>query len=396
MEKHKTQSNFMIKIICEEVKNIEFFSKSDPFLRIFRLNPNVGESNVDSHVNNPNSWVQSYETEHVQDDLNPIFKQIVVDSDSLCDNDIDTPIKIEIWDHSSKGKHTKISYCIVTVNNIIRGVRCYNTIDEGKKFAGRVRIVDFLEVPKLFDMQKYVDWGVKFQVSVAIDMSSSNGDPNSPHSLHYLSSSKSNQYQLIMKHLASHLMSFDVYQRVQFLGFGAEIDQKSNDCFLLSLDDEKPFIYTYKELEDTYVQAVCKVTPSNSNTILPIIHHVSSQARKSKKRSTKEYHILLIITDGISVPKSSIVKEIVESAELPLSIIIAGVGRSTKKVLSNLDGDSGLNAFGKKATRDIVQFINFRDYVKMNLFVEDSMKELPGQIYQYYRMIGDTPTNDNI
>jgi hypothetical protein len=52
---------------------------------------------------------------------------------------------------------------------------------------------------------------------------------------------------------------------------------------------------------------------------------------------------------------------IVNDCNLPLSIIIVGVGNAEFTNMVRLDGDNGLyNSQGKKAARDIVQFVPFR------------------------------------
>jgi hypothetical protein len=56
------------------------------------------------------------------------------------------------------------------------------------------------------------------------------------------------------------------------------------------------------------------------------------------------------------------VKVIVDSAKLPLSIIIAGVGGANFAAMQELDGDTvRLSYNGKYAERDIVQFVPYRD-----------------------------------
>lgn len=51
---------------------------------------------------------------------------------------------------------------------------------------------------------------------------------------------------------------------------------------------------------------------------------------------------------------------------MPLSIIIVGIGSANFENMDKLDGDNGLyNSKGKKAARDIVQFVPFRN-VGMN------------------------------
>lgn len=52
---------------------------------------------------------------------------------------------------------------------------------------------------------------------------------------------------------------------------------------------------------------------------------------------------------------------LVNNCNLPLSIIIVGVGNAEFTNMVRLDGDNGLyNSHGKKANRDIVQFVPFR------------------------------------
>lgn len=76
---------------------------------------------------------------------------------------------------------------------------------------------------------------------------------------------------------------------------------------------------------------------------------------------------------------------IVGNCNLPLSIIIVGVGNAEFTNMVRLDGDNGLyNSKGKKAQRDIVQFVPFRE-VGMNpdLLAQELLAELPGQVTQY-------------
>ncbi len=53
---------------------------------------------------------------------------------------------------------------------------------------------------------------------------------------------------------------------------------------------------------------------------------------------------------------------LVQAANLPLSVIIVGVGNADFGNMNKLDGDSGLiNSKGQRAQRDIVQFVPMRD-----------------------------------
>ena len=57
---------------------------------------------------------------------------------------------------------------------------------------------------------------------------------------------------------------------------------------------------------------------------------------------------------------------LVQNCDLPLSLIIVGVGKADFDNMNTLDGDNGLySSKGQRANRDIVQFVPFRD-VGMN------------------------------
>jgi len=56
------------------------------------------------------------------------------------------------------------------------------------------------------------------------------------------------------------------------------------------------------------------------------------------------------------------IDKIIQAANLPLSIIIVGVGNANFDNMSRLDGDNGLyGSGGMRAQRDIVQFVPFRE-----------------------------------
>lgn len=81
------------------------------------------------------------------------------------------------------------------------------------------------------------------------------------------------------------------------------------------------------------------------------------------------------------------IKQICKGASLPLSIIIAGVGRADFSNMDTLDGDDvRLSYNGKDAERDIVQFVPMRDFVNKSFtsLAEATLEELPGQVTSYY------------
>jgi hypothetical protein len=54
---------------------------------------------------------------------------------------------------------------------------------------------------------------------------------------------------------------------------------------------------------------------------------------------------------------------IVQNSNLPVSIVIVGIGNADFSKMDELDGDGGLyNSYGQKCPRDIIQFVPFNKF----------------------------------
>ncbi|XP_010842291.1 PREDICTED: copine-7-like [Bison bison bison] len=70
----------------------DLFSKSDPFLELYRINDDQSEQLV-------------YRTEVVKNDLSPTWQPFKVSLSSLCSCEESRPLKGLVWDYDSRGKH---------------------------------------------------------------------------------------------------------------------------------------------------------------------------------------------------------------------------------------------------------------------------------------------------
>ena len=74
----------------------------------------------------------------------------------------------------------------------------------------------------------------------------------------------------------------------------------------------------------------------------------------------------MILTDGTIHDFDQTKDLICKAADLPMSIIIIGVGSADFSSMIQLDGDSGLfDNKGNKCSRDLVQFVQFNTYTDM-------------------------------
>lgn len=109
--------------------------------------------------------------------------------------------------------------------------------------------------------------------------------------------------------------------------------------------------------------------------------------------------MLLILTDGIINDMQDTIREIVLGSDLPLSIIIIGVGVADFQLMEELDGD-GVPLYShqlkRQRSRDIVQFVPFNSVKREPIHLaKEVLEEIPRQLTDYYvaRNIRPNPSN---
>ncbi|XP_047063336.1 protein BONZAI 1-like [Lolium rigidum] len=92
----------------------------------------------------------------------------------------------------------------------------------------------------------------------------------------------------------------------------------------------------------------------------PVVTKAAEIANHAVQYSNNKYFVLLIITDGVITDVQETKDAIVRASDLPLSILIVGVGAADFTQMRILDADFGKrleSSTGRIATRDIVQFV---------------------------------------
>lgn len=102
----------------------------------------------------------------------------------------------------------------------------------------------------------------------------------------------------------------------------------------------------------------------------------------------QEYHILMIVTDGIINDMPKTIDEIVRGSVLPLSIVIVGVGDADFDSMDVLDADEEplySKKYRKYMSRDIVQFVPFREFRNdAYKLAKETLQEIPGQVVDFF------------
>ncbi|KAL7191606.1 hypothetical protein ACSBR2_023644 [Camellia fascicularis] len=133
----------------------------------------------------------------------------------------------------------------------------------------------------------------------------------------------------------------------------------------------------------------------------PVISIAAQIAGQSLANNELKYFFLLIITfsnltlynklsqDGVITDLQETKEALVKASDLPLSILIVGVGGADFKEMEILDTDKGErleSSNGHVASRDTVQFVPMRDVQSGEFSVVQSLlAELPSQFLTYMR-----------
>ncbi|XP_061573715.1 copine-4 isoform X2 [Cololabis saira] len=373
----------------------DFFSKSDPFLEIYRVNDDATMQLV-------------YRTETVMNNLNPMWKTFKVSLNSLCSGDHERKLQCTVWDWDSNGKHDYIGEFEATFKEMRGAIDgrqvqwpCINPKYKVKKKNYKNSGIVILSQCKVIKMHSFLDYimgGCQIQFTVAIDFTASNGDPRNSCSLHYIHPYQPNEYLKALVAVGEICQDYDSDKMFPAFGFGAQIppDYKVSHDFAVNFNEDNPECAGIQGVVEAYQACLPKLQLYGPTNIAPIIQKVAKTA--SQEVHTKEamqYFILLILTDGVITDMADTREAIVQASHLPMSVIIVGIGNADFSDMQMLDGDDGIlrSPKGEPVLRDIVQFVPFRNFKHASpaALAKSVLAEVPNQVVDYYNSKGIKP-----
>uniref|UniRef100_A0A8C9C0F7 C2 domain-containing protein n=1 Tax=Phocoena sinus TaxID=42100 RepID=A0A8C9C0F7_PHOSS len=204
----------------------DFFSKSDSFLEIFRMNDDATPQLV-------------HRTEVVMNNLSPAWKSFKVSVNSPCSGDRNHQLTCIVWDWDSHGRHDFIGEFTSTFKEM-RGVM------EGKqkknyKNSGIV-ILNQCKIHKMHSFLDYIMGGCHIQFTVAIDSTASNGDLRNSCSLPYIHRCQPNEYLKALVAVGEICQDYDSDKMFLAFGFGARIlpEYRVSHDFAINFNEDNP------------------------------------------------------------------------------------------------------------------------------------------------------------
>ncbi|NXV74621.1 CPNE9 protein, partial [Atlantisia rogersi] len=403
-----------MQLCANKLDKKDFFGKSDPFLVFYR-------SNEDG------TFTICHKTEVVKNTLNPVWQPFTIPVRALCNGDYDRTVKIDVYDWDRDGSHDFIGEFATSYRELSRAQSQFTVYEvrwgawgdnwgtphtgadpllhlqvlnprkkcKKKKYvnSGTVTLLSF-SVESEFTFVDYIRGGTQLNFTVAIDFTASNGMPSHPTSLHYASPYQLSAYALALKAVGEIIQDYDSDKLFPAYGFGAKLppDGKISHQFPLNNNADNPSCAGIEGVLESYLQSLRTVQLYGPTNFAPVINQVAGAAAQVTDGS--QYHVLLIITDGVISDMLQTKEAIVTASALPMSIIIVGVGPAEFEAMEELDGDEvRVSSRGRYAERDIVQFVPFRDYVddsgnqvlSMARLAKDVLAEIPEQLLSYMK-----------
>ena len=360
LKANKELSSFEISGVKLDKK--DFFGKSDPFIVIYKESAN-------------GQWVVVHKTEVIKNTLNPTWKPFSLPLNQLCNGDYERKLKFEVNDWDSDGSHDHIGSFITNMSSLKMApiekteYKCINEKKKGKsgyKHSGII-VLKRCEIQIKPSFIDYIQGGTSMNFSVAVDFTASNGDPRDARSLHFMNpQTMENQYTTAIRSVGDIIQDYDTDKQFPALGFGARIPpdgQVSHEFFLNLSPDNNPFCLGVEGLLQAYRHSLQSVKLYGPTNFSPVINHVANFAR-AYQANGNQYFVLLILTDGIITDLDATLQSIIAASDLPMSIIIIGVGEEDFSAMEALDSDDNLlRANGRVASRDIVQFVELRKFI---------------------------------
>jgi hypothetical protein len=247
-----------------------------------------------------------------------------------------------------------------------------------------------LEKVKNYTFLDYIRGGMQINLTVAIDFTGSNGDPTKPFSLHYLGT-QNNSYEIAINSCGNIVAYYDYDQLFPAYGFGGKfcMDNNVSHCFPLNMNPDNPEIQGIDGILQAYRNILNQTKLFGPTYFHFIIDQVISMVKQDVIAENKiNYNILMILTDGIIDDMDATIDSLVEASYLPISVIIIGIGDADFSNMDILDADDEplIDKNGRKADRDLVQFVPFKKFsYNGQLLAQEVLEEIPRQVIEYYQ-----------
>ena len=233
-----------------------------------------------------------------------------------------------------------------------------------------------------------IDGNLKIHPYIALDFTYSNGEPLAPDSLHYLNKDGSNEYVSVLNTVGSWICSNS--DEVAVYGFGATLKTEvqgghrilefQEEMANLAIVNDKDYFFSIKNESDSMTSEITKVVkrykeilpeiqPGGPTYLAPMITNLQKSITESDV--TKNFYLLLILTDGVCNDERELKQCLVDISDKPVICIIIGVGPTDFASMFDLQA---------RVNRAVGRSVMFFRVFRSEQFNEDSLQQFYSDI----------------
>jgi hypothetical protein len=249
---------------------------------------------------------------------------------------------------------------------------------------------------------------MNINLTIGIDFTGSNGVYTDYRSLHYLNNGL-NDYEKAIRSCGDILAYYDDDQLFPVFGFGFQFQSQfrhlgnnlgkyNYNNYPINCNINDPNLHLIDNVLKEYRNFITKIKLWGPTYFAPMIRDLNNEVKVNLENGlVMSYNILMILTDGQIDDMQDTIDELVEASFLPISVIIVGIGGGNFGNMDILDADDNplYDRRGRKADRDLVQFVPFNNYKNdPPKLAEQVLEEIPRQVIEYYQHKGIKPKEE--
>uniref|UniRef100_A0A915PXK7 VWFA domain-containing protein n=1 Tax=Setaria digitata TaxID=48799 RepID=A0A915PXK7_9BILA len=319
---------------------------------------------------------------------NPMWRTFLIPVSHFSFSSVSCTVEIDVYNYNVNREDKLIGKCTTSFDQLLRGVGALNAYKlsnlEGKKKGNcSVELVRVLQVASSSFID-YLKAGTQIHFSVAVDFTASNGNPLDPSSLHYIHPHRFNPYMTALNAVTSVIGKYNRHGRIAALGFGAQTPPHFKNS-----DAKDPHVNGIDGVLNAYRSTLLSVRPYAPTDYSEVIYHTYKFAAAVQRQGGSDhYFVLLIVTDGCVTNPERTINAIVDCSELPVSIVIVGVGNQDFSPMHHLLSPLLKSSDGHLLRREIVTFVPYTASMTSNELVTKLLLNVPRQFLAWAMMHG--------
>ena len=378
---------YVIDIRAKDVKDIEWLSKTDPFIVFRRPTPDFINEKEAAEIK---TWHDVYVTEMVKDNLNPNFKPFTICTSHFNKDQESAWTQFAVFDHSKSGNHTCLGVGYFTVAQVIGlGQKEFKAHSPEGEHVGTF-VVEKFEKRRRYTLGDYLYNGLHLSTEIGFDFTDGNGDAADEEYLHKLCDNVYNTYEQAVVQIGSILHHYDTDNLIPTYGYGFSAPglgiSEPSFCYPLNGNFGQPHIKGYLNILPAYRALVPQIVPGGPRNMAPILSEAIKAVQATWQQNKLIYTILIILTAGELKDEDQVMSLVNSARNLPLSILLVGIGDEDMDELKHLDDGHAPDS------RDILQFVHYDKHSEdREKLAKELLHEIPGQVISFYRSQGIFP-----